>query len=210
MKQKTAIRLGLVVVALFALSTAVWMLRGGAPGTGEKGAAPVVQRAAALATAPTAGAAVALASPGRSDGSDGSDRSAATAASATPTPPAAAPQLAARPNTQPVARLTAANEGIIEPLTGGVKDRYAKNEVLDERIGEVGPDGTYERVRIVKTEMKYPLVRVIERWEVGGGRGQRAGGRVFSIQCSVFRIPESCVLSPASRHPTRDTLLPTR
>ncbi|MBM4149404.1 MAG: hypothetical protein FJ224_10215, partial [Lentisphaerae bacterium] len=57
----------------------------------------------------------------------------------------------------------AGNEGVIDP--GGVKDRYTANEILDERTSPPDANGQYERVRIVKTSMKYPLVRVVEQWQ---------------------------------------------
>ena len=105
MSDRNVSRIGLVLVVLGVLSVAFWWLRGGAPGTGERDAAPAVQRAAGQAAAPTVAAAVAQALPGGSEGSggfDGSNRSAAAAAparsetstAAAPAPSAIAPAVA--------------------------------------------------------------------------------------------------------------------
>ncbi|MBM4148997.1 MAG: hypothetical protein FJ224_08125 [Lentisphaerae bacterium] len=100
-----------------------------------------------------------------------------------------------RPNTHVASPLAAGNEGVMDP--GGVKDRYTANEILDERTSPPDANGQYERVRVVKTRMKYPLVRVVDRLQVSGVRGQVSG--VLS--------PESGVPSPATRHSPLDTLL---
>ena len=54
------------------------------------------------------------------------------------------------------------DESDLSDATAEPTDRYADCEVLDERVGELRPDGRCERVRIVRTEEKYPLLRVAE------------------------------------------------
>jgi len=175
MSYRNVSRIGLVLVVLGVSSVAFWWLRGGAPEAGERESAKPAATAAERAL-------VSRVSSDVSDRSDTSDK-AATVAPATPTTSASAPQ--------PAAPLTAAAEGLVAPIPTGVQDHYTKNEVLDERVGEVGPDGQYERVRIVKTSMKYPLVRVEERFQVSGVRGESVQSSVFSVQNPGVRSPES-------------------
>ncbi|MEI8122451.1 MAG: S8 family serine peptidase, partial [bacterium] len=55
-----------------------------------------------------------------------------------------------------------------------VKDAYARNPILDEQLGPVDANGHYERIRVYRTDMKYPLVRVVdvmERTPAGGSQG---------------------------------------
>ena len=157
MKFCMGIRGGAVVVVLLALATAVWLYRGS--GTDMTGKAPGVtaEGCGGTAAGPTA------APPSGVTAS--SDASNSSARIIRPDEPAVAP---ARSKTRTASPLSAANEGIIEPLAGGVKNRYAQNKILDERTSPPDTNGQYERVRIVKTSMKYPLVRVLEKWQAPG------------------------------------------
>ena len=157
MKSCMGIRGGAVVVVLLALATAVWLYRG--TGTDMTGKAPGVtaEGCGGTAAGPTA------APPSGVTAS--SDASNSSARFIRPDEPAVAP---ARSRTRTASPLSAAGEGLIEPLEGGVKNRYAQNKILDERTSPPDTNGQYERVRIVKTSMKYPLVRVVEKWQERG------------------------------------------
>lgn len=185
MSHRSASRVGLGLVGLGILSVVIWWLRESAPEAGERESAKPAATAAAE-TAPVLRAS--------SDVSDRSDTSDSAVATATPTRPAAAP-------------LTASNEGLVALVPTGVQDRYAQNEVLDERTSPTDAPGQYERVRIVRTSMKYPLVRVEERWQVAGGRFQEAGDRRHETggRRQGAEFPEPRTLNPSSSPLTPDT-----
>jgi alpha-tubulin suppressor-like RCC1 family protein/subtilisin family serine protease len=90
-------------------------------------------------------------------------------------------------------------EGVVTPPATN-NDRYANAKVLDEQIGPVGPDGRYERVRVVQTEMKYPFVRVVEVWETRGGNSVSGAGSMPAQPATQQPTPAAPYPSRAGRH----------
>ncbi len=221
MKRRGTVRVGLVVLGLITAVGAVWLLCSGGVGLEEQtpglsakpsaavAAAKAQSRLAAVETA--AHQSLAPDTSDRTDPTDPTDQARRTPAAARPAP-AALPTLATPTRAGPPPR----DESQAD--LGKVQDRYANCEVLDERTSPVNAAGQYERVRIVKTSMKYPLVRVEERFQVSGVRDQEAGGRGQEAgrrgQGAEFpepqhMTPSSSPLKPDTRHltPQSDTLL---